>query len=417
MGGLTASALPAGEQRESVAAFFRRERQFGAFLLADTLSAVGSWSALTAEALLVLRLGGGGVALGITTGLQTLPLLALGWFTGSLVERVSPRRLTLMVQVGSLISSGTLGLLALNGLATMWLVWLFASVAGMAIAVGLPASQLILRDFVSEAGVPRAAGFSYAVTGTARTVGPAAAGLVIAAGGLGWCFLVDAVTFVPVIVIVWRLGGTSERQLGEDDDLGFRAGLRYVGRSPTLKVLLIVLFVVGLLGFNFRVLLPLTVASEGPTAYSVVMFSLGFGTLVGSLIAGWIAQSAPRYVLGMICGFGATLGVMAEVRQLEGVYAAAALMGVAYGLLVSGCVAALQRASHDAFRGRVMTLYSIAFVGTTPIGGPLIGFVAERWSPAAGFLVGAVACSVSALAGLVCLELHSRKGTPSGGVP
>jgi MFS family permease len=419
LGSLTLAPLSAAESsegpRESVLAFFRRERLFGAYLLADTLSAVGSWAALTAEALLVLRLGGDGVALGVTTGLQTLPLLVVGWFTGSLVERVSARRLTLMVHIGSLMTSGALGFLVLGGMATMWLVWLFALLTGLAVAVGLPASQLILRDFVSDAGVPRAVGFNFAVTGTARTVGPAVAGLVIAAGGLGWCFLVDAATFVPVIVIVWRLSARSERQPAEvkTEDLGFRAGLRYVRRAATLKVLLIVLFVVGLLGFNFRVLLPLAVASGGPSAYSVVMVSLGFGTLVGSLVAGWLAQSEPRYVLGMTCAFGAVLGIMAGVQGLEVVYVTAGLMGVVYGLLVSGYVAALQRESGDAFRGRVMTLYSIAFVGTTPVGGPLIGLVAERWSPGTGFLVGSLACSVSGFAGLVCL----RPGEERAGYP
>src|SRR5687767_14848292 len=303
---LSANAgVPVGDQRESVVAFFRRERLFGAYLMADTLSAVGTWSALTAEALLVLRLGGGGVALGVTTGLQTVPLLAVGWLTGSLVERLSARRLTVMVKTGSLLTSAALGLLVLGGWATMGVVWLFALLTGLAIAVGLPASQLILHDFVSEAGVPRAAGFNFAVTGIARTVGPAVAGLVIATGGLGWCFLVDAMTFVPVIAIVWRLGERSETPSGvrDNEDLGFRAGLRYVRRTPILKVLLTVLFVVGLLGFNFRVLLPLAVASGGASAYSAAMFSLGLGTLAGSLIAGWIARSAPRYVLGMTCGF------------------------------------------------------------------------------------------------------------------
>jgi MFS family permease len=213
-------------------------------------------------------------------------------------------------------------------------------------------------------------------------------------------------TFVPVIAIVWRLGERSETPSGvrDNEDLGFRAGLRYVRRNPILKVLLTVLFVVGLLGFNFRVLLPLAVASGGASAYSAAMFSLGLGTLAGSLIAGWIARSAPRYVLGMTCGFGAMLGVMAVVRGLEAVYVAAGLLGVAYGLLVSGYIAAVQGASDAAFRGRVMTLYSIAFVGTTPIGGPLIGLVAEHWSPGTGFLIGAVACSVSGLAGAVCLS-------------
>jgi MFS family permease len=390
-----------------------QRRNYRLYFASEAISRAGTWVQLIAEQWLVIQLGGSGLALGITTALQFTPLLLLGAYGGVLVDRWNKRTLLILTQTTAGLLALIVGVLAVTGLIEIWMIWAAALLLGCVEAIDTPASQAFTMELAGPADATNAVALNSAVSTAARAIGPAIGGFLIAAAGIGPSFLINAATFA-VVVTALRLMDPADlyieppapRQRGQVQE-----GLRHVWSHSGLRTVLLVVTLVSIFAFNFQVLLPL-LASEtfhrGAALYGLLMSCLGIGAVVGSLTAaGWDAPTVRR-VAALSITFGATLAAVAVAPSLLLAMAATGVMGFASSLFLTSSSGFLLTTAAEQMRGRVMALYSIAFLGTAPIGGPAVGWIAERLGPSAGFLAGALACVV---AGSLVFLMQSKSPT------
>ena len=307
-----------------------------------------------------------------------------------------------------------LGVLTITGTVTLWEVYLLAFLLGINNCFEVPARQSFVLEMVGPDDLRNAVSLNSVLVNVARAIGPAIAGLVIAAGGIGLCFLLNAASFVAVVVSLARLDTSAllrsvpaPRAPGQ-----LREGLRYVRRTPELAVPLLMMALVGCLAFEFQVVLPVvardTLAGNAST-YGFLIAAMGAGAVVGGL---WVAAKG-RTGLGALVTtstlFGAAMVVTAIAPSLWVALIGMTLVGAASVAFMSTGNSTLQLASDPQMRGRVMALWAVAFLGSTPIGGPIAGIVVQWWGGRAGLLLGAVACLVAAGAGAVVARRRGRR--------
>lgn len=390
-------------------------RNYRLYVCAQVVSTSGTWVQLVAENWLVVRLTHSGLALGITTALQFTPLLVLGAYGGVIVDRLDKRRLLIATQglAGALALS--IGTLALAGVVRVWMVWVAALLLGVVNAADSPARQAFTVEMVGPSNIANAVGLNSAVATCARALGPAIGGLLIATVGVGACFMVNAATFVAVIATLagmrtgeLHIGARTRRAPGQ-----VRDGFAYVRRDPTLRGVLVTLVVAAIFATNFQVLLPLLASQtfhRGGGTYGLLMAAMGAGSVLGSLIVASLSTPRIGRVALLAVGFALTVALVGVAPVLPVAFGAAALMGVGFSMFVPSCAATLQNRTEPTMRGRVMALYTVAFLGTAPIGGPTIGYLAQAMGPRAGFLVGAAGCLVAAPIGLLFYSPHPLRG-------
>lgn len=435
------------------------QREFRLYVAAQGTSALGGWVHVVAEGTLVYRLTGSGVALGVATALQFVPLLVLGSHGGVIADRVNRRRLLIATQWTAATIAAVLALVAATGVVEVWMVLVASGLFGLVYAVDLPASQAFTNDIVPGEQIANATGLLNALNTSARVVGPALAAILIGTAGLATCFAVNAASFACVALALVHIGpvavtpgnvwtrsrvtinargeahadgsvlDVAEPQVGDPPpsdrtapveasrgtgDRGVIDGLRYVAKSRELRTVLVVLAITGVFGLNFRVLLPIASSAVTPgteSTYAIAMAVLGLGATAGSIAVAALDTAHIRHVLLTCALFGLTLLGTAQASSgssPSALYVAAAGMGLAYGSFTPLCSAVLQSHVDEGHRGRVMALYTIAFLGTTPIGGPLIGYVAEVTSSATGFVVGAGGCGAAIALGLTAWKIRPK---------
>jgi MFS family permease len=377
-------------------------------------SLAGSWMQIVAELWLILELTGSGVAVGVATALQFTGLLLFGAWGGALADRFDKRRLLMLTQAA--LALPALALLALwaGGLVTVPLVLGLIAVRGMAMAVDIPLRQAFVIEIVGRDRVVNAVSLNSVLVQGARIVGPALAGIIIVFFGVGPVFAINAATFGVMVLMLARMdptrlgsaatprtgpaiGSSAEGSRGS----GVREALRYVRRTPELRGPLALMAVLGTFGFNFHVVLPLLARFSfgGEIAqYSALLVAMGLGAITGALVYGASGRTGPRVVGTAALGFGAAavLAALAPTLQLEMI--ALALLGAAAVVFAAAISSGLQLDSAPEMRGRVMGLYSVVFVGTTPIGGPLAGWLGGAISPRASLLLAGAAGVVVAVA-------------------
>lgn len=391
-----------------------RHRNYRLYFTSEAISRAGTWVQLIAEQWLVIQLGGSGVALGITTALQFTPLLLFGAFGGVLVDRWNKRNLLMLTQTAAGMLALVVGLLALTGSIEIWMIWVAALLLGCIEAIDTPASQAFTMEMAGPADATNAIALNNAISTTARAIGPAIGGFLIAAAGIGPSFLINAASFAPVVMAL-RLMDPAElsveppvpRQRGQVQE-----GLRHVWFHPGLRTVLLIVTLVSIFAFNFQVLLPLLAAEtfqEDAAIYGLLMSCLGIGAVAGSLTAASWDNPTVRRVAALSLAFGVTLAAVAFAPSLSLALLAMGAMGFASGLFLASSSGFLLTTSGEQMRGRVMALYSMAFLGTAPIGGPVVGWIGEHLGPGAGFLVGALACIVAGSFGFL-----ARSRFPSG---
>lgn len=376
------------------------------FAVGQLLANTGVWMQRVAQDWLVLELTDGSpLALGITVGLQFLPMLLFGLWGGGLADRFRRRRMLLVTStlMGSLAL--VMGAIVLLGLATVPLVMFLAFALGAVAAVDHPARQAFVSEMVDRQDLPNAVALSTASFNLGRVFGPAVAGLLIAAVGTGWVFVINALGYAAVVV---ALLGIQVSQLQSPEPVvrrggELREGLRYVWARPELVLVLMVAFFVGTFGLNFQ----LTIASMttvefglGPAAFGLASTVLAVGSLGGSLAAASRGEPRLRLVVLAAVGFGAAGVTVALMPTYLAFLVALPLVGVGALTLINSAQSYLQLNSDPQMRGRVMGIYTLLFLGGTPVGSPLVGWVAEslgpRWSIALGGLVSAVAALAAA---------------------
>jgi MFS family permease len=366
------------------------------YFAGQVVSLSGNWMQTVAAVWLILSLTGSGVAVGLTTALQFLPMLLFGAWGGLFADRFPKRRLLMVTQ--ALMALPAIGLFAATeaGAVAPWMVYLAVFAMGAVNAVDNPTRQSFVIEMVGPARVVNAVSLNSVIVQSARIVGPAIAGLLIAAFGVGPCFGVNALTFVAMIVALWRMDPAQLRAAptGGREPGAIRAGLRYVRRTPALAVPLALMALVGTFGFNFQVVLPLLARFSfdgGAGTYAVLVSAMGVGSVAGALIVGAHGRTGPRLIAAAALAFGASALLAAAMPALAFEIPMLALLGAAAVTFAASINSTLQLAVEPAMRGRVMALYSVVFLGSTPIGGPLTGWLSQAYDPRVALLLAAIA--------------------------
>ena len=392
-----------------------RIRNYRLYFAGQIVSVSGSWMQRVAQAWLVYHLSGSGLALGVVTGLQFLPVLVVGAWGGVLADRFDKRRLLLCTQTAMGLLALALGLLTISGLVQLWMVYLLALALGAVTASDNPARQAFVMEMVGRSHVMNAVSLNSAVFTLARIVGPAVAGLLINAVGTGWCFLVNALSFGGVLV---ALAAMRRQELlpWEPADRGrggVLEGLRYAWSSLDLRVPLLLMAVVGTLALNFSVILPL-VASQtfhgDAGTYGLLFSTLGVGSLLGALITAGRREPSRRLLLLSLLAFGLFMLAAALAPSLWLELLMLVPLGVAAVIFQATSNSTLQVNTDPALRGRVMALYSVVFMGTTPIGAPIVGLVSQAAGPRAGLALGGAAVLLAVAAFGLWSARRARRG-------
>jgi MFS family permease len=385
------------------------------YFAGQLVSLTGNWTQTVAEVWLILSLTGSGVAVGLVTALQFLPILLFGAAGGLLADRSSKRRLLIATQ--ALMAVPALVLLALSAAGTIapWIVYLLAFARGTVNAVDNPVRQSFVFELVGQARIVNAVSLNSVIVHSARIGGPALAGVLIATVGVEPCFAINALSFAAMIV---ALSGMDRNALqaaprGGEEPGAVRAAFRYVRSTPELAVPLALMGLVGTFGLNFQVVLPLLARFSfggDASAYALLVSSMAVGSVAGALITGARARTGPRLVAASSLAFGLLSLLAAAMPSLALEALVLALLGAAAVTFAASINSSLQLAVAPQMRGRVMALYSVVFLGSTPIGGPLAGWLAQAYDPRVALLL---AASAGFSAAWVAWALRARLGRPA----
>jgi MFS family permease len=380
----------------------------------QAISLIGTWMQMTAQSWLVLTLTHSSTAVGLVIALQTLPVLLLTPYGGVIADRGDKRRIMVALQSAMGVQALILGLLTVTGKVRVWEIGALALVLGFNNAFENPARQSFMLEMVGAEHLRNAVSLNSVLVNVARTVGPAVAGILIATVGEGVCFLVNAGSFVAVVASLITMDRTmlspsppAPRARGQ-----LREGLTYVRRTPELAVPLLMMAVVGCLTYEFQVSLPVMASRglhAGAAGFGFMTAAMGTGAVIGGL---GLAARGKTGLLPLVIAawsFGIAVALAAIAPNLGFELAALALAGAASISFMATGNSTLQLGSEPSMRGRVMSLWFVAFQGSTPIGGPIIGWVMGVLGARAGLGVGAITCIAVAVAGLLALRrLPSR---------
>jgi len=391
-------------------------RNYRLYWYGGVISNIGTWMQRVAQDWLVLLLSdNSGTALGITTGLQFLPILLLSPYAGAVADRLPKRRLLQLAQVGMAAPAVVLGLLAITGVAQEWHVYVMALVFGIATAFEAPVRQAFVGELVAPEDLSNAVGLNSASFNIGRIVGPGVAGLTIAALGsgveaTGGVILLNALSYGAVFFALSRirdvdveLAEPRERRSGM-----VREGMRYVRSRPDLVLVVGVMAFVGTFGLNFQLtsaLMATHVYAKGAGEYGILGSTMALGSIVGALLAARRETPRLRLVVVAALAFGLAEILIAFMPTYLTFVALTPLIGITAMTTITSANTFVQTTVPPALRGRVMALYLMVFMGGTPFGSPLIGWVGEtfgaRWS-----LVGGGLASIAGT--LLCAALYLR---------
>ena len=383
-----------------------RIRNYRIYYAGGVVSNIGTWMQRIAQDWLVLRLSDNdGVALGITTGLQFLPMLLVGPWGGMLADRYSKRKLLIVTQAFMGLVALALAGLDLSGVVAVWHVYVLALLLGLGTAVDNPTRQSFVIEMVGAEDLPNAVGLNSASFNLGRVVGPALAGLLIEVFGTGPVFLLNGLSFLAVILALTRLR-VSELQPSPRAGRGsgqVLEGIRYVRSRPDLLTVMVLVFFVGTFGLNFQLTMALMATQEfdkGAGEFGLLGSIMAVGSLSGALLAARRGRPRLRLVLGAALAFGAVevaSGLMPTYLLFAAILVPVGLTALTF---ITAANSTMQLGVDPVMRGRVMALYMAVFFGGTPLGAPLVGAVAEafgaRWSLILGGLVSGLAAVVAA---------------------
>ena len=390
-------------------------RNYRLYFLGQVVSVSGSWMQQVAIAWLVLRLTGSAFALGVTTALQTLPYLFLGPWGGLVADRVSKRRLLICTQLAQVIPPVILWVVAERGAAQIWMVYVLVVFRGVINTFDNPARQSFVTEMVGRDRIVNAVSLNASIIQAGRLIGPAIAAVVIATLGLAPCFILNALTFLFMVgmLLLMRPAELTPAPVLPRRKGQLREGLAVAARTPELRVPLGMMAVVGLLAFNFTVVLPAVARftfGGSATTYALMVNFLAVGALGGALVSGTRTSVTQRMVAWSSVAFGVALGAAAVVDDLAVFLVAMIAVGAASVLFSASVQSSLQLAAAPEMRGRILSLYQLVYMGTTPLGALVVGALASTVGPRSGLVLGAAGALV---AGAVGIWLQRRSSDPS----
>ena len=360
---------------------------FRRYVAGQSLSLIGTWVETVAQGLLVLQLTHSGTILGLTTAARYGPILVLSPYAGLLVDRYPKRRVLLGTQAGLGLVSAILGVSVLTGAIRLWQVVVLGLLFGTLSAIDNPARQAFVQEMVGHDLVRNAVTLNSTSVNLARVIGPTIAAVLVSTIGIGWCFVVNAISFCFVIASLLSLdtrrlhpAAAVPHRRGQ-----LREGLRYAARVPAIARPLLMMAVIGTFTFEFEVSLPLLATKTfhgSGTTYSWLLGAFGAGAVAGGLYAARSAGTGVARLTWAALGYAIAMGLLALAPTLPAAIAACVLVGVATIMFLTTGNSTIQLASEPDHRGRVAALWSMALVGTTPIGSPIIGAISDAAGPA-----------------------------------
>jgi MFS family permease len=379
-----------------------RHRNFRLFAAGQLVSMTGTWVQLVAQSWLVYRLTGRATLLGLVGFAGHFPVFMLAPIGGALADRFERRRIIIVTQAVSMILALVLAALTLGGIVREWHIVALAAGLGTVHAFDIPARQSFLVEMVGREDLINAIGLNSSLFNGARMTGPAVAGVLVAAIGEGWCFLINGLSFAAVIVALLAIRVPPFQAPAKSSTLSrIREGFAFAARERPVRALLVMLAVLSLIGMPYMVLMPVfadRVLFGGPAAYGILMSAAGMGALAGAIalasrrdvtgLGGWVARAA--------IGFGALLAVFSLSRSMWLSVLLLLPIGFAMMVQISSSNTLIQTMVPDALRGRVMSVYSMMFMGMAPLGALLAGWAADRIGAPSTVLIGGVACVAAA---------------------
>ena len=398
----------------------RRHYNYRLYFFGQVVSISGTWMQTVAQAWFVVQNTHSPLAVGILAVCQFGPYGLFGLFGGAVADRLDQRKVLMGTQAAFMVTAAALAGLTLTGHATVWEVYLIAAVTGMITVLDTPVRQAFTIQMVGRDELPNAVALNSSLFNGSRIVGPAIAGALIAVAGVGICFLINALSYVAVLVALWLMRTDALFPIHKDERRqnllrGSIEGLKYTWQRPVIRSVLVMMLVIATISINFNVLLPVLASrtlNSGPQVFGILSALFGFGALVGALYSASLGRASRRTML-----IGAALFSVSEIAlaPLHVAWAAGILLvitGIAFTLYASQTNATLQLAVTDQMRGRVLGIYGYVFFGTAPLGGLLAGWLAETGGTELAFFVAGMTALAATVYGWADTGRASRAATP-----
>lgn len=396
-----------------------RTRNFRLFFTGQLVSNTGNWLTIVALTLLVLHLTRSGVAVGALAACQYGPILLLSAWAGAIADRSNKRHLLMVTQTLEMVQSFVLGALAFMPHPPLAGLYATAAAGGVMLAFDNPVRRSFVTEMVPAEDVPNAVMLYSALVQTSRIFGPALAGLLVVTLGFGWSFTIDAMSYATVLLALYMMRPAELRRVPVTPRAKgqVRAGIRYVTKLPDLWIPFAMLGLVGVLSYNFSVVLPLFVErglGGNDATFTLVYTVLSVGALVAALATARRNTVSVRQVIFGAAALGITMLALSAVPNVATSFPVVLLVGMSSILYMTSTTAIAQVRADPAMHGRVLALQTVLLIGTTPIGGPILGFVADVFGGRAPLVVGGIAALVAAAGGVGALrrQAHPRPVPP-----
>jgi MFS family permease len=374
-----------------------RHRNFRFYLTGQGVSQAGTWMQTVAMGWLVIELTGSGALLGLVTAAQFLPVLILGPIAGAIADRRSRWHILQTTQVLAGLLAAFLGVMVATDTIRTWSLFVIAALIGTVNSFDTPVRTSFTYELVGADDITGAVGVTSTVTNVARIIGPAIAGGVIALAGLSWCFFANAISF-SVCIVTFSLMRRAEfvpkaESAGRKGQV--REGFRVVWADPRLRTPMMMTLVIGTLAYENQISLPLLAKftfGGDAGSYGFLSSALGLGSVIGGIVVARSGRATHRRLGFAALFLGVAMLVASLMPSMVAMIAAMVVVGMGSVAYVTMTSATLQLNAPDEMRGRVLALYVTAIIGTTPIGGPIIGWIGEVIGPRATYVTGGLAC-------------------------
>ncbi len=374
---------------------------FRLYFIGQAISLSGTWMQNVAQGLLILQLTESGTALGLLIAVQFLPILFFGSFGGVIADRFSKRKILFITQTLAGILALIQAVLLYLNLTEVWMVYILAFGLGLITSLDNPTRQTFIFEMVGKDHIRNAVSLNAVMVNLARVVGPMVAGLLVPTVGLAMCFLLNGFSFIAVLIVLAMMNvrGLMPAKRATKIKGQFAKGLHYVKQTHSLRTVLIMMLLIGTFTYEFQVILPLLAEftfADGVAGYALLSSSMGVGAVIGGLMAAGKKTTSLHAIVRIAIFFGISVFLVAISPNLQIAALAMVVVGVISTNFLSQANAYLQVKSLPEMRGRVMSLWTVTFLGTTPIGAPIIGWIGETAGPRWGLYVAGLAAMAAA---------------------
>ena len=391
-----------------------KNRNYRLYFIGQSISLPGTWMQTIGQAWLVLKLTNSGTALGLVTALQFLPVLIFGAMGGVIADRLPKRKILYFTQGGSGLLALILGIIVALNIVQLWMIYVLASLLGLINAVDNPTRRTFILEMVGSKQLRNAITLFSTEFNLSRVIGPAIAGGIIAAFGLAPCFLINAASYVAIIICLFMMRKDEllivepiKRAKGQ-----LREGLKYVRNTPLMRNVLLMMAIIGTLTYEFQVNLPLVAkfTFNGDASYFAFLNSaMGIGAVVGGLATASRKKTSVKGLIKTAIAFGIAIVIASLSTTFHIALITMVVVGVFSIIFTSQGDTILQLESEPNMRSRVVALWSVAFLGSTPIGGPIIGWIGEYASPRWSLATSGIAAIIAGIFGFITLWNYSSK--------